>query len=99
MATPVVQVNRQLYTTSRLGKFDSFATEVSVAKTYSIVRASLGAMTTKRDIEAFVSFLQNEFVFKKGAKPLLLGTSNELPIRETFPYMMRNVSDMESLVS
>ena len=99
MATPVVQVNRQLYTISRLGKFDLDEIELSNANTYSIVRASLGAMTTKRDIEAFVSFLRNEFVFKKAAMPLLLGASKELPLRETFPYMMRRVSDMERLVS
>nr|CEG05305.1 unnamed protein product [Fusarium clavum] len=68
-------------------------------KPTGIVRASLGAMTTKRDIEAFVSFLRNEFVFKNTSMPLLLGTSKELPLGEKFPYMIRNVSDMESLVS
>ncbi|CAG7561736.1 unnamed protein product [Fusarium equiseti] len=63
-------------------------------KPTGIVRASLGAMTTKRDIEAFVSFLRNEFVFKNTTMPLLLGTSKELPLGEKFPYMMRNISDI-----
>ncbi|KAM0493320.1 hypothetical protein ACHAP8_009349 [Fusarium lateritium] len=54
------------------------STEMAVVhnKPTGIVRASLGAMTTKRDIEAFVSFLQNEFVFKRTAMPLLMESSN-----------------------
>jgi molybdenum cofactor sulfurtransferase len=77
------------------------STEMAVVhnKPTGIVRASLGAMTTKRDIEAFVSFLQNEFVFKSTAMPLLMGSSNELPFRESFLYSMRNVSDMEHIMS
>ncbi|GKT98760.1 unnamed protein product [Fusarium langsethiae] len=48
------------------------STEMAVVhnKPTGIVRASLGAMTIKRDIEAFVSFLQNEFIFKITAMPL-----------------------------
>ncbi|KAL6919361.1 hypothetical protein FSST1_003387 [Fusarium sambucinum] len=77
------------------------STEMAVVhnKPTGIVRASLGAMTTKRDIEAFVSFLQNEFVFKRTAMPLLMESSNELPFREPFLYSMRNVSDMEHIMS
>lgn len=72
---------------------------VTITDENSIVRASLGAMTTKRDVEAFVSFLQNQFIFKSAAMPLLMGSSNELPLREAFLYSMRNVSDMEHIVS
>lgn len=72
---------------------------ISIIDEHSIVRASLGAMTTKRDIEALVSFLREEFVFKNTAMPLLLGASKELPLRETFPYLMRNLSDREHIVS
>ncbi|KAL4730536.1 hypothetical protein ACLX1H_002572 [Fusarium chlamydosporum] len=77
------------------------STEMAVIhnKPTGIVRASLGAMTTKRDIEALVSFLREEFVFKNTAMPLLLGASKELPLRETFPYLMRNLSDREHIVS
>ncbi|KAI1044897.1 hypothetical protein LB505_005199 [Fusarium chuoi] len=56
-------------------------------KPTGIVRASLGPMTTKRDIQAFISFLSNEFSTKSAPMPRLLGTAKDLPLREKFPYL------------
>ncbi|KAF5582427.1 molybdenum cofactor sulfurase [Fusarium pseudocircinatum] len=56
-------------------------------KPTGIVRASLGPMTTKRDIQAFISFLSNEFIAKSVPMPRLLGTAKDLPLREKFSYL------------
>ncbi|KAF4455401.1 hypothetical protein F53441_2190 [Fusarium austroafricanum] len=56
-------------------------------KPTGIVRASLGPMTTKRDIQALITFLCNEFISKSPVIPRLLGTMKDLPQREKFSYL------------
>ena len=62
------------------------------ANVYSIVRASLGAMTTKRDIQALISFLHNEFVSKSTTMPRLIGLSKDPSLQEPYLYPMRALS-------
>ncbi|KAM0343865.1 hypothetical protein ACHAPU_008134 [Fusarium lateritium] len=64
-----------------------------------IVRASLGAMTTKREIQALVSFLRDEFITESTTIPRLLGPSKDMPLRDAYPYLLRTASNKGSSVS
>ncbi|KAF4962723.1 hypothetical protein FSARC_9284 [Fusarium sarcochroum] len=61
-------------------------------KPTGIVRASLGAMTTKRDIQALISFLHNEFVSKRPVVPQLIELSKDSSLQEQYLYPMRALS-------
>ncbi|KAJ4271931.1 hypothetical protein NW762_000640 [Fusarium torreyae] len=61
-------------------------------KPTGIVRASLGAMTTKRDIQALISFLHNEFASKSTIMPRLIGLSKDPSAQEPYLYPMRALS-------
>lgn len=52
----------------------------------SIVRASLGAMTTKADIQALLHFLHNQFISEAKTAPLLEPSKDSihLPLREAY---------------
>ena len=61
----------------------------------SIVRASLGAMTTKGDIQALLLFLHNEFVVESDTRPLSLLEPS--PSEHTFRLPLREMAGNNSL--
>jgi hypothetical protein len=56
-------------------------------------------MTTKRDIHALISFLRDEFITKSTNVPRLLGVSQDVPLREKYPYLLRTASENGNVVS
>ncbi|KAF5018390.1 hypothetical protein F66182_9641, partial [Fusarium sp. NRRL 66182] len=66
-------------------------------KPTGIVRASLGAMTTKHDTHALVSFLHNEFV-SKTTIPLLTGSTRDSSLEEVHISTSGTRNDDDSLM-
>ncbi|KAJ4173895.1 hypothetical protein NW754_012886 [Fusarium falciforme] len=65
-----------------------------------IVRASLGAMTTKADIQALLHFLHNQFISEAKTAPLLEASKDSihLPLREAYAiHGMANESYLKDL--
>lgn len=100
VATPVARMRWPLSTEDLLGKSQENIglSEKSLTSFHSIVRASLGAMTTKADVHALLMFLHNEFIAgtTEVQLPSLLEPPREslrLPLREMNPnYNMASVA-------
>lgn len=100
VATPVARTRWPSSTEDLLGKPQENIglSEQWLTSFHSIVRASLGAMTTKADVHALLMFLHNEFIAEatEVQLPSLLEPSREtlrLPLREMNPnYNMASVA-------
>ncbi len=73
----------------RCGGHENSRTEVFHGKVTGVVRASMGAMTTKANVDAFVAFLKEEFL---NTMPLL---ERPLTLEEGIALVIRE-NDMES---
>lgn len=56
------QMKRAWTTGHRCGKGDIGGTDIVRGKPTGVVRCTLGAMSTVEDIDAFLSFLEGEFI-------------------------------------
>ena len=59
----------------------------------SIVRASLGAMTTKADIQALLHFLHSQFISEAKTAPLLESSKDSIPLPLRDAYAIHGMAN------